>query len=159
MIFKSSKTIFGTDGVRGRANYYPMTVEVALALGRAAGKIFRRHQSKHRVVIGKDTRLSCYMFENALISGLCSMGVDTLMVGPFPTPGVAFITRAYRAEAGIVISASHNPFYDNGIKFFSSEGFKLPDKWENDMEKLVQTGDFNDALPIDDDVGRNTKIN
>lgn len=150
--------IFGTDGVRGRANVYPMTVEVALALGRAAGKIFRSHQGKHRVVIGKDTRLSCYMFENALISGLCSMGVDTLMLGPFPTPGVAFITRAYRADAGIVISASHNPFYDNGIKFFSSEGYKLPDSWENEMESLVSKGNFDDCLPADDDIGKNTKI-
>ena len=152
-------TIFGTDGVRGRANYYPMTVEVALALGRAAGKIFRRHQSKHRVVIGKDTRLSCYMFENALISGLCSMGVDTLMVGPFPTPGVAFITRAYRADAGIVISASHNTFQDNGIKFFSSDGFKLPDTWEQEMESLVVNNQFSDCLPLDSDIGKNTKIN
>ncbi len=151
--------IFGTDGVRGRANQLPMTVETALALGRAAGKIFRTRQGKHRVVIGKDTRLSCYMFENALISGLCSMGVDTLMVGPLPTPGVAFITRAYRADAGIVISASHNPFYDNGIKFFSSEGFKLPDSWENEMEKLVSVGDFSDSLPTDHEMGRNTKIN
>jgi len=150
--------IFGTDGVRGRANTYPMNVETALALGRAAGKIFRMHKGKHRVVIGKDTRLSCYMFENALISGLCSMGVDTLMVGPFPTPGVAFITRAYRADAGIVISASHNPFYDNGIKFFSSEGFKLPDSWENEMEILVQKNSFDDCLPADNDIGKNTKI-
>jgi phosphoglucosamine mutase len=150
--------IFGTDGVRGRANNFPMTVEVALALGRAAGKIFRNREGKHRVVIGKDTRLSCYMFENALISGLCSMGVDTLMVGPLPTPGVAFITRAYRADAGIVISASHNPYYDNGIKFFSSEGFKLPDSWEEEMESLVKNGDFKDCLPADDGVGRNTKI-
>ncbi len=155
----ATSKIFGTDGVRGRANKSPMTVETALALGRAAGKIFRTRQGKHRVVIGKDTRLSCYMFENALISGLCSMGVDTLMVGPLPTPGVAFITRAYRADAGIVISASHNPFYDNGIKFFSSEGFKLPDSWEAEMENLVQTGDFEDCLPLDYDVGRNTKIN
>jgi phosphoglucosamine mutase len=151
--------VFGTDGVRGRANSAPMTVEIALALGRAAGKIFRRHASKHRVVIGKDTRLSCYMFENALISGLCSMGVDTLMVGPLPTPGVAFITRAYRADAGIVISASHNPYYDNGIKFFSSEGFKLPDSWEKEMEALIAKGDFSDSLPIDSDIGKNTKIN
>lgn len=150
--------IFGTDGVRGRANYAPMTVETALALGRAAGKIFRTRKGKHRVVIGKDTRLSCYMFENALISGLCSMGIDTLMLGPFPTPGVAFITRAYRADAGIVISASHNPFADNGIKFFSAEGFKLPDSWEEEMEKLIGTNDFSDALPADDEVGRNTKI-
>lgn len=153
------RKIFGTDGVRGRANKQPMTVEIALALGRAAGKIFRRHNAKHRVVIGKDTRLSCYMFENALISGLCSMGVDTLMLGPFPTPGVAFITRAYRADAGIVISASHNPYYDNGIKFFSSEGFKLPDSWENEMEALIASNDFEDSLPSDDDIGKNAKIN
>lgn len=153
------KKIFGTDGVRGRANKYPMTVEIALALGRAAGKIFHKHNGKHRVVIGKDTRLSCYMFENALISGLCSMGIDTLMVGPMPTPAVAFITRAYRADAGIVISASHNPFSDNGIKFFSSEGFKLSDAWEQEMEALVTTGNFEDSLPADYDCGRNTKIN
>lgn len=151
--------IFGTDGVRGRANMYPMAVEVALALGRAAGKIFRTRSGKHRVVIGKDTRLSCYMFENALIAGLCSMGVDTLMVGPLPTPGVAFITRAYRADAGIVISASHNPYFDNGIKFFSSEGFKLPDEWEKEMETLVATENFEDCLPADCDIGKNTKIN
>ncbi|NGX58034.1 MAG: Phosphoglucosamine mutase [Chlamydiae bacterium] len=150
--------IFGTDGVRGRANIMPMTVEVALALGRAAGKIFRRHSGKHRVVVGKDTRLSCYMFENALISGLCSMGVDTLMLGPFPTPGVAFITRAYRADAGIVISASHNPYYDNGIKFFSSEGFKLQDSIEDEMEELVYKNAFDDCLPKDDDIGRNTRV-
>ncbi len=156
---KGTSKIFGTDGVRGRANSYPMTVETALALGRAAGKIFRCRNGKHRVVIGKDTRLSCYMFENALISGLCSMGVDTLMVGPFPTPAVAFITRAYRADAGIVISASHNPYYDNGIKFFSAEGFKLPDSWEKEMEALVAGGDFSDSLPADCDIGKNTKIN
>jgi phosphoglucosamine mutase len=151
--------IFGTDGVRGRANLYPMTVETALALGRAAGKLFRQKKGKCKVVIGKDTRLSCYMFENALISGLCSMGIDTLMVGPFPTPGVAFITRAYRADAGIIISASHNPYYDNGIKFFSSEGFKFPDAWEAEMEKLVAEGNFEDSLPQDNDIGKNTKIN
>ena len=155
---KKTDQIFGTDGVRGLANRYPMTVETALALGRAAGKLFRKHNGKHRVVIGKDTRLSCYMFENALISGLCSMGIDTLMLGPFPTPGVAFITRAYRADAGIVISASHNPYYDNGIKFFSSEGFKLSDEWETEMEALVASGNFDDALPADCDIGRNTKI-
>lgn len=152
------RSIFGTDGVRGRANCYPMTVEIALALGRAAGLLFRRHDGKHRVVIGKDTRLSCYMFENALIAGLCSMGVDTLMVGPLPSPGVAFITRAYRADAGIVISASHNPFRDNGIKFFCSEGFKLPDSMEAEIESLVHSGRFEDALPSDSGIGRNTKI-
>lgn len=151
--------IFGTDGVRGRANVYPMTVETALALGRAVGKLFKQKNGKRKVVIGKDTRLSCYMFENALIAGLCSMGIDTLMVGPFPTPGVAFITRAYRADAGIIISASHNPYYDNGIKFFSSEGFKFPDSWEAEMEKLVADGIFEDCLPLDGDIGKNTKIN
>lgn len=155
---EQQRTIFGTDGVRGKANSEPMTVETALALGRAAGKIFRNLPGKRRVVIGKDTRLSCYMFENALISGLCSMGVDTLMVGPLPTPGVAFITRAYRADAGIVISASHNPYYDNGIKFFSSEGFKLPDSWEHEMESLVANRHFNQHLPADNEIGRNTKI-
>lgn len=155
---EANQTIFGTDGVRGKANRYPMTVEVALALGRAAGKMFRVHNGKHRVVIGKDTRLSCYMFENALIAGLCSMGVDTLMVGPLPTPGVAFITRAYRADAGIVISASHNPYYDNGIKFFSSEGYKLSDDFERELEKLIQEDLFEESLPKDSDIGKNYKI-
>lgn len=157
---KTAPKIFGTDGVRGRANVYPMVVEVALALGRAMGKVFKQtHDGKHRVIIGKDTRLSCYMFENALISGLCSMGVDTFMLGPFPTPGVAFITRAYRADAGIVISASHNPYYDNGIKFFSSEGFKFPDTWERELESLIQTRNFEENLPKDCDIGKNAKIN
>lgn len=153
------RKIFGTDGVRGRANRYPMTVEIALALGRAAGKLFRHPSSRSRVVIGKDTRLSCYMIENALISGLCSMGVDTVMVGPFPTPGIAFITRAYRAQAGIVISASHNPYSDNGIKFFSSEGFKLPDEFEREIEQLVHENCFDEWIPEDAHIGRNTKIN
>jgi phosphoglucosamine mutase len=150
--------IFGTDGVRGKANSAPMEVETVLALGRAAGQMFKRNSEKPRVVIGKDTRLSCYMYENALISGLCSMGVDTFMLGPIPTPGVAFITRAYRADAGIVISASHNPYYDNGIKFFSSEGFKFSDEWEREMEALVEKNDFHDFLPPSDAIGKNTKI-
>jgi phosphoglucosamine mutase len=158
MAKKQHVKLFGTDGVRGHANIAPMTVENALALGRAAGKIFRRHMGKHRVVIGKDTRLSCYMFENALVAGLCSMGVDTLMVGPLPTPGVAFITRAYRADAGIVISASHNPYYDNGIKFFSSEGYKLPDSVEHEIESIVARNDFSEDLPTDHAIGKNTKI-
>lgn len=150
--------IFGTDGVRGHANQYPMTVEIALALGRAAGKFFRKTPGKKRVIVGKDTRLSCYMFENALIAGLCSMGVDTLMLGPFPTPGVAFITRAYRADAGVVISASHNSYFDNGIKFFSADGFKFPDTWESAIEELVHQNNFSDALPADDEIGRNRRI-
>ena len=158
---KNKKRLFGTDGVRGRANTFPMTVELALALGRAVGKIFRTHEGKHRVVIGKDTRLSCYMYENALIAGLCSMGVDTLMLGPLPTPAVAFITRAYRADAGIVISASHNAYYDNGIKFFSAEGFKLPDAWEQEMEDLIAQGPtaFDPFLPKDNEIGKNSRIN
>lgn len=153
-----SNKIFGTDGVRGRANEYPMTVEVAMALGRAVGKMFKRHNGRHRVIIGKDTRLSCYMFENALIAGMCSMGIDTLMVGPLPTPGVAFLTRAYRADAGVVISASHNPFCDNGIKFFSSEGYKFSEEWEAQVEELLQTRQFEDSLPKDAEIGRNFKI-
>lgn len=152
------KKIFGTDGLKGRANYFPMTVEVALALGRAAGKIFCMQAGKHRVVIGKDTRLSCYMFENALIAGLCSMGVDTLMVGPLPTPGIAFITRAYRADAGIVVSASQNDFYDNGINFFSSDGLKFPDEWELKIEELIAAEIFEDCLPSDISIGKNYKI-
>lgn len=151
------RRLFGTDGVRGHANLFPMTVEVALALGRAAALVLRKSGGKKRVVIGKDTRLSCYMFENALIAGFCSMGVDTLMVGPLPTPGVAFITRACRADAGVVISASHNAYYDNGIKFFSSEGYKLPDRLEAEMEALIESKEFSN-LPADADVGKNTKI-
>ncbi len=152
------KKLFGTDGVRGRANQHPMTVEVALALGRAAGKMLTRTEGRHQVVIGKDTRVSCYMIENALIAGLCSMGVDTLMVGPLPTPGVAFLTRAYRASAGIVISASHNPYSDNGIKFFSSDGYKLPDSWEREMELLIAANDWTSSLPAENAIGRNTKV-
>lgn len=150
--------IFGTDGVRGHANTYPMTVEIALALGRAVGKFFRHQPGRKRVIVGKDTRLSCYMFENALIAGLCSMGIDTLMLGPFPTPGVAFITRAYRANAGVVISASHNNYYDNGIKFFSSDGFKFPDSWESTIEQFVHENNFESDLPSDDEIGRNRRI-
>lgn len=151
--------LFGTDGIRGLANSYPMTVEMALSLGRAIGSILRRNEGRQKVVIGKDTRLSCYMFENALISGLCSMGVDALMVGPLPTPGVSFITRAYRANAGIVISASHNPFHDNGIKLFSPQGFKFPRSVESEIEQIIAKNNFNDLLPSDEEIGRNTKIN
>ncbi len=153
-----TETLFGTDGIRGRANIYPMTVDLALSLGKAIACILRRRSSRPRVVIGKDTRLSGYMFENALIAGLTSMGVDTLMVGPLPTPGVAFITRAYRASAGIVISASHNPYYDNGIKIFDSEGFKIADELEEELDALVRAGNFTPFLPKESDVGRNKRI-
>ncbi len=155
---ENRKHLFGTDGVRGLANCYPMTVEMALAIGRAAAIVFRKTPGRQKVVIGKDTRLSCYMFENALIAGLCSMGVDTLMVGPLPTPGVAFITRAYRANAGVVISASHNPYHDNGIKFFSQDGFKLSTEMESRIEDLVEANDFSKFIPSSDKVGKNTKI-
>lgn len=153
-----SKKLFGTDGVRGHANRELMTVETALALGRAAGTVFRRRAGKHRVVIGKDTRLSGYMIESALVAGLNSMGVDTHMLGPLPTPAVAYITRAFRADAGIVISASHNPYYDNGIKFFSPEGFKLEREVEQEIELAVFEGRHNESLPADHEVGKNARV-
>ncbi len=153
------KRLFGTDGIRGRANSFPMNVETTLALGRAFGVWLKQNNSERiRVVLGKDTRLSCYIFENALIAGLCSMGIDTLMVGPLPTPGVAFITRAYRADAGVVISASHNPYTDNGIKFFSAEGYKFPDSFEHKIEDLVKEQNFEKHLPPDSQIGKNSKI-
>ena len=124
------KKLFGTDGVRGIANTEPMTAETALKLGRAAAHVFKKDQRRHRIIIGKDTRLSCYMLENAMVAGICSMGVDTLVVGPLPTPAIAFLTRDLRADAGVMISASHNPYMDNGIKFFSNTGYKLPDSLE-----------------------------
>jgi len=155
---EGKRKLFGTDGIRGRANLFPMTVEIALALGKAVASLLQQKEGRHRVVIGKDTRLSCYMFENALIAGLCSMGVDTLMVGPLPTPGVAFITRAYRADAGIVISASHNPYYDNGIKIFNHEGFKLSDHLEQEMEEMILNDNFEKKLPQDNEVGKNKRI-
>lgn len=136
-----SRKLFGTDGVRGVANSDPMTVETALALGQAVVHVFRNHSGRHKVVIGKDTRLSGYMFETALSAGICAMGGDVLLVGPLPTPGIAFLTHSMRADAGVVISASHNPFQDNGIKFFGRDGFKLPDELEARIEELT-TGDL-----------------
>ncbi len=154
------RKLFGTDGIRGRANVYPMNVENILTLGRAFGQWLRQsNKGKVRVVIGKDTRLSGYLYENALIAGLCSMGIDTLMVGPLPTPGVAFITRAYRADAGIVISASHNIYYDNGIKFFTADGYKFPDSLEQNIEELMEQKAFEKYLPADEKLGKNSKIN
>ncbi|MRX50525.1 phosphoglucosamine mutase [Paracoccus sp. S-4012] len=132
------RTLFGTDGVRGRANSHPMTAEMALRLGAAAGRFFRRDgTSAHRVVIGKDTRLSCYMLENALTAGLTSTGMNVLLLGPVPTPAVGFLTRSMRADLGIMISASHNPAADNGIKFFGPDGFKLSDEAETEIESIV----------------------
>jgi phosphoglucosamine mutase len=150
--------LFGTDGIRGIANVAPMTVESALAIGRATAYICRRHDKRHRIVIGKDTRLSGYMIENALTAGICSMGVDVLLLGPLPTPGIAFTTCSMRADAGIVISASHNPYQDNGIKIFSGDGFKLSDEDEAEIEMLVSSGKINDIRPTAAEVGRATRI-
>src|SRR5258708_40372813 len=134
-----TRKLFGTDGVRGRANFDPMTPEMALRLGRAVAYHFRaKHKSgRGRIVIGKDTRLSGYLFETALAAGICSMGADVMLCGPLPTPGIAFITSSMRADAGVVISASHNPFEDNGIKIFAADGFKLPDEVEADLERRM----------------------
>ena len=142
-----TRKLFGTDGVRGRANTYPMTAEMALKLGAAAGRYFRRDGSAaHRVVIGKDTRLSGYMLENALTAGLTSTGMNVLLLGPVPTPAVGFLTRSMRADLGVMISASHNPHQDNGIKFFGPDGFKLSDEAEAEIEAIV-AGDITPAEP------------
>ncbi len=152
------KKLFGTDGVRGVANIQPMTTEIAMQLGRAAAYVFRNGSKRHRVVIGKDTRLSGYMIENALAAGICSMGVDVLLVGPLPTPGIAFITASMRADAGVVISASHNPYQDNGIKFFSRDGFKLPDEVELKIEELIFSKKIDSLRPIASEVGKAFRI-
>jgi len=152
------KRIFGTDGVRGVANVHPMTTEVAMRLGRAAAHVFKDGDRRHRLVIGKDTRLSGYMIETALVSGICSMGVDVLLVGPLPTPGISFITASMRADAGVVISASHNPYQDNGIKFFNRDGFKLPDQLEMWIEELIESDQIDALRPIADDVGKAYRI-
>ena len=130
-----SKKYFGTDGIRGRVGESPITPDFMLKLGWAAGMAFRK-QGKCRILVGKDTRISGYMFESALQAGLSAAGADVALLGPMPTPGIAYLTRTFKAEAGIVISASHNPHYDNGIKFFSSTGKKLPDEVEQMIEEL-----------------------
>lgn len=157
-----TRKYFGTDGVRGRANTHPMTAELALKLGAAAGRYFRRDRTNdHRVVIGKDTRRSCYMIENALTAGLNSTGMNVLRLGPVPTPGVGYLTRSLRADFGIMISASHNPAFDNGIKFFGPDGFKLDDAAELEIEALldgtvdlVEPQEIGRTTQIDDGVGR-----
>jgi phosphoglucosamine mutase len=152
------KKLFGTDGVRGVANVYPMTTEMAMQLGRAAAYIFKNGHRRHRILIGKDTRLSGYMIENALVAGICSMGVDVVLVGPLPTPGIANLTSSMRADAGVVISASHNPFQDNGIKFFSKDGFKLPDEMELKIEELIFSKKIDALRPIATEVGKAYRI-
>jgi len=166
------RRLFGTDGIRGTANREPMTSETSLRLGRAIahvvgdegggkaarGALGRRRTHRRRILIGKDTRLSGYMFETALASGICSMGADVLLVGPLPTPAVAFLTRSMRADAGVVISASHNPYQDNGIKFFSGDGFKLPDAWERRMEDMVRDEEYGPHRPEATDIGKAHRI-
>lgn len=151
-----SRKIFGTDGVRGRANQWPMTVDLVQKLGAAAGRYFRRDRSPaHRVVIGKDTRLSGYMLENALTAGFTSTGMNVLLLGPVPTPAVGYLTRSMRADVGVMISASHNPHQDNGIKFFGPDGFKLSDEAEFEIEALLES-EIAPAMP--EDIGRAKRI-
>jgi len=159
------KRIFGTDGVRGTANVEPVTAETALKLGRAAAYVFAQLNPRRtlagarpKIVLGKDTRLSGYMLENALVAGITSLGVDVLVIGPLPTPGVAYITRSLRADAGIVLSASHNPYQDNGIKFFRHDGYKLDDQIEEKIEQLVFNGEIDSVRPTANKIGRATRI-
>ncbi len=155
----SEKRLFGTDGVRGTANVHPMTAEMALSLGQAIAQVFRADGAqKRRIIIGKDTRLSGYLFEDALAAGICSMGVDVIQVGPMPTPGMAFLTADMRCQAGVMISASHNPYHDNGIKFFSSDGYKLPDAIERHIEELIASGDLSGLRAPPDEIGRAHRI-
>jgi phosphoglucosamine mutase len=158
------RKLFGTDGIRGTANVEPMTVETVMQVGRATAYLFREQQEKYgsrnrtKILIGKDTRLSGYMVEMALASGICSMGVDVFLIGPMPTPGIAFLTQSMRCHAGIQISASHNPFFDNGIKIFGPDGFKLSDEKEQEIEKLVTTNEIDKIRPTADFVGKAYRI-
>jgi len=153
-----TKRLFGTDGLRGQANIFPMQSELVLRLGLAAGQYFRKGHRRHRVLIGKDTRLSGYVFESALTAGFCAAGMDVLMVGPMPTPAISFLTRNMRANLGVVISASHNPFMDNGIKFFDKNGFKLPDSVEDEITEMVLDQDMKWETPLPEAIGRAAKI-
>ncbi|MFN3479657.1 MAG: phosphoglucosamine mutase [Thermodesulfovibrionales bacterium] len=146
--------LFGTDGIRGKVNEHPMTPENVLKIGMAAASVLSRRHGRNMILIGKDTRLSGYMIESALTSGICSMGMNVTLTGPIPTPGIAFLTRALRQDAGIVISASHNPFEDNGIKFFSSNGFKLPDELEERIERIVFGEEKLEKRPSGCDIGK-----
>ncbi len=152
------RTLFGTDGIRGVANEDPMTPEIALGVGRAIVALFRKQGVRPKVLIGKDTRLSGYMLETALASGICSAGGDVLLVGPLPTPGIAHLTTSMRADAGVVISASHNPYADNGIKIFAAQGFKLPDADEAEIERLMDEGDLGSARPTAGEVGKAFRV-
>ncbi|HBO58869.1 MAG TPA: phosphoglucosamine mutase [Alphaproteobacteria bacterium] len=151
------RKLFGTDGVRGKANQYPMTAEIALKLGIAAGSLFKKGEHRCRVVIGKDTRLSGYMIETALTSGFTAVGMDVLLLGPMPTPAVAMLTRSMRADLGVVISASHNPYEDNGIKFFGPDGYKLSDETELEIESRV-LGNIDDYLAPSSQIGQAKRL-
>jgi len=158
-VTRSRQRLFGTDGVRGKANVHPMTAETALSLGQAIAHVFRRQGGhRHRIIIGKDTRLSGYLFEDALASGICAMGADVIQVGPMPTPGMAFLTADMRCSAGVMISASHNAYQDNGIKFFSSDGFKLPDEVEARIEDLIDSGMLAEHRAEPAEIGRARRI-
>ena len=153
-----SERLFGTDGIRGIANRYPMSAELALKVGRAVGHLFQQEDRQHTILIGKDTRRSGYMLENALTAGLCSMGVHVLLVGPLPTPGVSYIMRSLRCDAGIMISASHNAFQYNGIKLFGPDGYKVPDSMEDDITRLIQNGEVEDIRPVAERIGTARRI-
>ncbi len=152
-----SRRYFGTDGIRGRANSFPMTADIAMKVGMAAGISFQRGNHRHRVVVGKDTRLSGYMIENALVAGFTAAGMDVFLLGPIPTPAVAMLTRSLRADIGVMISASHNPFHDNGIKLFGPDGYKLSDEFEMRIEKLVEEN-LESRLARADGLGRAKRV-
>lgn len=155
---ESERRYFGTDGIRGVANEHPMTSEVALALGRALAFAFRQVRPHPKILVGKDTRLSGYMLETALASGITSMGADVLLVGPMPAPGVAFLTQSMRASAGVMISASHNPFPDNGIKVFDEQGYKLTDEREAELERILFSSDLDRSRPAADGIGKAFRV-
>lgn len=152
-----TERLFGTDGIRGKANKYPMSPDIVLRLGQAIGTHFKKNYPNPKILIGKDTRRSGYMLEQALSAGICSVGVDVMFLGPLPTPGIAYLTRGMRACAGIVISASHNPYWDNGIKIFSADGYKLPDEIEDQLEAIMEI-DRKDSLPIGMEIGYARRI-
>src|SRR6266699_5205110 len=152
-----TRKLFGTDGIRGLANKFPMNSEIALKVGMAAGRVFTTGDHTHRVVIGKDTRLSGYMIESALVSGFTSVGMDVFQFGPLPTPAVAMLTRSLRADLGVMITASHNPFHDNGIKFFGPDGQKLSDQVEMEIERLMDGG-LQTGLATEGNIGRAKRV-
>ena len=154
-----TRKLFGTDGIRGEANRYPMNAEIAFKVGQTVAYLFKKNSHRAHVVIGKDTRISGYMLESSLEAGITSMGGDPYLVGVLPTPGIAFITQSMRADAGIVISASHNPYQDNGLKIFDADGFKLTDAQENDIEDMILGDKLNDLLPKAKAMGKALRIN